>query len=1001
MLGLSLAMLDAQTASSDPGGVLRRLTVTRFVGSGAESIQAMTSDASGNVYVAGTTSSPDLPMKNAAQPTIGEALVMRSSDRGVTWQRVSAPPTLPVTITPHPSDPNTLFVGGADGIYKTVDAGQTWRHVYEFVPIAYVNPIGGWSFNIVIDPANTRQMYIFVSGAYSGFLESIDIFLASSDGGESWQPRGAPARPVDSHGSSARLLWVDPNGSGTVGLGIWLSRDHGVTWTNVRSSSSERASFTVPDPRHAGWIYSATSAGTSGHLYLSQDWGATWMERPSPTWGSGSGPIAIGDLLFDPDVATTLYADDIAGSLNISDDAGTSWHTPGSRMYFDSGLRQALLSRQCSGGALFGVSGRRVVSSFDFGATRQPAQLSQVLDLATGPGCAVFALRSIASDAFVAKLAPGGNEVLWSTFLGGSDRDASAAIALDARGNVYVAGNTASRDFPTTVPRIGPQGLQNIFAVKLDPDGKLLYSVVYGGESFEGVTALAANANGEAHLVGWTTSKSFPATAGAFQTHAGAYGDGFAMKLNSDGTTAYASYLPKFATYSSSELTINPPLVLAVAAEASGSALIGGYEGMLSRMSPDGSSLTALVRQPGQIFTMETDGQGNTYIAGQVVNSGLGSGSCFQGFYYNNSTLKPGDIFLSKLQPDTLQPVFSTRLFGACQSWPGTVRIGPTGEVTVSLWTFAGFPTRNPVLPFSNCGLSGSAFVSRLSPDGSTLLFSSYLDMCAQAAPVALAPDGSVYAGVTRSAHASVLGIPVAPPSGMVIERAVNAFSGAAGYAVPGMLLTITGENLAPASIDLGFADPDPLPTQLGEVQVLFDGTPAQILQVAADHLTCVVPAGVKGQDSASVQVVSGSQTGAPFVLPTYAYGLVGLLTRSFPNLPPRGSVDGNIRNADGSLNDAQHPAAPGSTVTLFATGLTGPGAFSLLWNAPPVQRFEAIYSLSGTARHMSGFIDALYAIDFRIPDAPGQGVYLVPVPGVLTRAEIGRVGSGLGVYVK
>jgi hypothetical protein len=41
------------------------------------------------------------------------------------------------------------------------------------------------------------------------------------------------------------------------------------------------------------------------------------------------------------------------------------------------------------------------------------------------------------------------------------------------------------------------------------------------------------------------------------------------------------------------------------------------------------------------------------------------------------------------------------------------------------------------------------------------------------------------------------------------------------------------------------------------------------------------------------------------------------------------------------------------------------------------------------------------YAIDFRIPDAPGQGVYFVPVPGVLTRAEIGRVGSGLGVYVQ
>ena len=42
-----------------------------------------------------------------------------------------------------------------------------------------------------------------------------------------------------------------------------------------------------------------------------------------------------------------------------------------------------------------------------------------------------------------------------------------------------------------------------------------------------------------------------------------------------------------------------------------------------------------------------------------------------------------------------------------------------------------------------------------------------------------------------------------------------------------------------------------------------------------------------------------------------------------------------------------------------------------------------------------------LHTVDFRIPDGPEQGVYVVPVPGVLTRFEIGRVGSGIGVYVK
>jgi uncharacterized protein (TIGR03437 family) len=597
--------------------------------------------------------------------------------------------------------------------------------------------------------------------------------------------------------------------------------------------------------------------------------------------------------------------------------------------------------------------------------------------------------------------------VLWSTFLGGIDRDASAAIALDAKGNVYIAGNTASPDFPTTTPHVGPIGTQNVFAVKLDPSGKLVYSAVFGGESTDTATGLAVNTSGEAHVVGWTTSKSFPATRGAFQIKAGD-NDGFAVKLEADGTIAYASYLPEFSTYNFDELSLNPPRVVAVAAEARGSALVGGYAGMLSRMSSDGSSLTTLPAQPGQIFTMESDGQGNIYVAGMASGASTGSGQCFEGFYsHTTSTLPAGDIFLTKLHTDDLQQIFSARLFGACQSWPGTVRIGPTGQVAVGLWTFSDFPMHDPVLPFPNCYLYGAAAVSHLSADGSALLFSSYLDMCAQAPAIALAADGSIYAGVTRgtthfetSGSAGVLRIPMAQPGGPSVAGAFNAFSGAAGYATPGMLLTITGQNLAPRFIDLSLGVRNPLPKELGGVQVMFDGTPVEMFQVAPDHVICVVPTAVDGKDSVTVQVVNGSEKSVPFVLPV-AYSNSGFLTRLFPHLPLPKSVDGNIRNADGTLNDAQHPAASGSTVTLFATGLRGPGDISLLWNAPPPDPNEFLYFLSGTARHMPGFMDALYAVDFRIPDAPGEGVYLVPVPGVLTRAEIGRVGSGLGVYVK
>jgi hypothetical protein len=105
LLALPLSLF-AQT-STDPGGVLSALTVTRF--------------AAGNIYVAGTTGSPNFPVKNAAQPTRENPFLMRSLDRGATWQKLADPPAAPLTFTPHPTDPKTMFAASAVAIYKSTD----------------------------------------------------------------------------------------------------------------------------------------------------------------------------------------------------------------------------------------------------------------------------------------------------------------------------------------------------------------------------------------------------------------------------------------------------------------------------------------------------------------------------------------------------------------------------------------------------------------------------------------------------------------------------------------------------------------------------------------------------------------------------------------------------------------------------------------------------------------------------------------------------------------
>src|SRR2546430_2730888 len=71
-------------ASPGPGGILRQLNLAGFAGSGQNSIQAVATDSRGNIYVAGTTPSPNFPVRNAAQPVFGEARILRTTDLGTT-----------------------------------------------------------------------------------------------------------------------------------------------------------------------------------------------------------------------------------------------------------------------------------------------------------------------------------------------------------------------------------------------------------------------------------------------------------------------------------------------------------------------------------------------------------------------------------------------------------------------------------------------------------------------------------------------------------------------------------------------------------------------------------------------------------------------------------------------------------------------------------------------------------------------------------------------------
>jgi subtilase family serine protease len=157
-----------------------------------------------------------------------------------------------------------------------------------------------------------------------------------------------------------------------------------------------------------------------------------------------------------------------------------------------------------------------------------------------------------ATDAFVAKIDPGAvgeASLVWATYLGGTDADEGQAIAVDLDGNAYVAGVTASGDFPVVgAYQPGPGGGTDAFLAKLNAAGTaLLYSTYLGGTGDDAAHGVAVDELATAYVAGGTASGNFPVKFPFQATRAGTAGrDAFLVRLNPSVTgrnsLLYATY---------------------------------------------------------------------------------------------------------------------------------------------------------------------------------------------------------------------------------------------------------------------------------------------------------------------------------------------------------------------------------------------------------------------------------------------------------------------------
>jgi uncharacterized protein (TIGR03437 family) len=912
-------------------------------------------DRDGSTYVAGTTNSSAFPVLAAIQTNIGGQPLRVSLDQGSTWFSSTIP--APVTaLASSANRPNVVFAGTRQGLFKSLDGGKTWSALK--APSSYT----AFQINaIVVDPNEPDTLNVATS---SGEFKSMDagltwrltaggpgdvlsssaarpatLFLVANsilyrtiDGAEKWALLpGAPANvetvacdPGHPDVAFAITYYMNP--------GLYKTTDGGDTWTKLSLSSvSTYSAHSLAVSSDA--VYVTTSKG----IAVSRDGGINWSQTTVAT----QAPL----IVVDPSNPRIVYAG--IGVVLRTSDSGVSWST--------------VLSIRQNVSALAVLPGNGNTSVF----------------VGANPG----------QNAFLTKWSADGSRMIYSTYLGGSFSDTAAAIAVDRAGNAYVTGYTSSTDFPTTTDalQVKNPGSTNAFLMKISPQGdRLLYSTYLGGSAQDAATSITLDGSGNVYLAGYAGSPDFPRTLGdalkegcAQPLPIGVFaqnnGDAFVAKINIDrGQLVYSTLVGGTCAEQA----------LGVALDSFGNAIVVGVTnstdfpvtadalekthsdvfvetGFLVKLASNGSVVFGTYLGGAGRNTAEsvaTDAQGDVYVAGS--SQGFDSiqfgpppwpptGGPFAGFAITQFQVSrafgfplstPGAAYVVKLRHETSARLYLKYLGGTYGEGKdiavdGAGRVWITGGADEIADSDTMFPL---VHPFQ--AATGTSFVTQVSSDGSTILFSSRaygvgglaLDRagnllvageanvvagCGSAPPTSVCFSEQNAVQLTRL-DADVTGITVEDPQPLIPITASNSpYEGIGG----GELLVLTGEGFGPKVPVLASLTPDgKLSTSLAGITVTFDGVPAPLLSVEEGRIVCITPL--------RMGVISPSDSPPGTLI--FGTTVMRIQSANGESTPLRlGVLDSAVGvlavvNADGSVNSPAHPAPAGSVITVYAEGL-------------------------------------------------------------------------------
>ena len=334
---------------------------------------------------------------------------------------------------------------------------------------------------LIIDPALVYSTYLGGSAADTAYGIAVDssrnVYLIGKTESIDF-PTQAPLQPNNAGSVDVFITKINPSG------------DALVYSTYLGGSSSDYA----PEIYAA---YGGIAVDSSGNVYLTGTTFSTDFPTQAPLQPSNAGGYDVFVTKINPSGDALVYSTYLGGS---EPDWGNGIAVDGSGNVYLTGYTRS-----------------------DNFPTQDPLQPNH------GGGI---------DDAFITKINPSGDALVYSTYLGGSGNEYGNGIAVDGSGNVCLTGRTDSTDFPTQDP-IQPSyagGYTDAFVTKINPSGDaLVYSTYLGGSGNVGYITevgygIAVDASGNMYLAGRTVSTDFPTQNPIQPSNAGAW-DAFVTKI--------------------------------------------------------------------------------------------------------------------------------------------------------------------------------------------------------------------------------------------------------------------------------------------------------------------------------------------------------------------------------------------------------------------------------------------------------------------------------------